>query len=929
MPLFGRTATLQKISSSTEPVLLIVGDSGVGKTAVLRECQRLTAAAGDLAPGPVRVRQTPAALQNALLEGLGAALASTVSGRSAAERIARNVLDAIEHVRRTSLKALTSVVGNALLDLVASHLGGTAAAALRSVATEVASSADYQLAARIRAASDPDVIDTIISLADEARRSAKGPTLFLALDDVDRLDETDRRRLGDLVERLPDGIRIRATFTVSDAAARALVDDLIVWGASALPLRGLSEPDVTEWLTQEGLPTSEAAQIRRITGGYPLYVEDVIRLLSSFDPVATLDPNRRGVFAARTRRAWDQLDPDLQRAVGQLAPFTDALIEPEVQSLLGVDAAQWGSIQRRLLASGFFLDEPQPWFHHLRRLYVYEHLLTEPEHRAALENAHAFLDRELDTGGEPRHLIRFAQIVAELPSLAAGDPHMLAASNAAPEEVAVAAALLELEERTHGRGAVIAEPVLLHARAAFNTTGDLVAALERLTDAGLVYVAANETTSAVVGTWGSIDTRRIIAGRAAAELGRLPIPEAASHIFESVLRPAIEPFDQAQYGAGRPRLSDLAKTARRLTLARVRQSDHPEPTLLVRAWHHELPLYAAITYSSQESRDDAATRLRELRNSRRTDEIDITDITTSPDVTPPSGRFLLAAGTLFDRGLTSPTGGRHHRMNRTLSIPLEEEMAIRTVVLDTMSTLCDEHERLVYGLDEPLSFAFDEHDSGCSIVEISGCTETRRIPGLFVQHHDKRFERLRLAERIGLARRQRLGPITWRGSQFDQDPTVDEIQRKTRLADAFADHQYPRVVPLNEDEIARAIVTAETRRISDCTALSTAIGHSDDRTGQPTTTFLTIRLPPPGAVWPWSQPSATAARVRRPADEVTASVRIQQARDEDQHKSWVPLSPEFGIAQDDLLWTQSHGSAQAILAELLGYRERDLDLRRA
>src|SRR5205807_1489710 len=83
--LYGRDADLQTAVDSRSPLLLLTGDSGIGKSSLLRAAQQQTPSVA--APPPQTVARTSGALQRSLLEGLADATAELVRERGLAEQV--------------------------------------------------------------------------------------------------------------------------------------------------------------------------------------------------------------------------------------------------------------------------------------------------------------------------------------------------------------------------------------------------------------------------------------------------------------------------------------------------------------------------------------------------------------------------------------------------------------------------------------------------------------------------------------------------------------------------------------------------------------------------------------------------------------------------------------------------------------------------
>ena len=281
MCVYGREREVEQLAYARPGAVVLAGDPGVGKSVVLAAAQVRAESDGAVAPAPVTIRRSPAALQIALLDGLGAAVALLVRNEGLARTAGRHVADAARRMAKTRLDDLASAVGKVLLGAVRARLGGEVAGAIEEFARELTTSVDERLAARISSAGDSDVIDMIAGFAAETAALADDRDVLLALDNAERLDEDDVRRLADLVDLLPDRVMIRLAYATADESAQAHLDALREAGAAVVELDGLDPGLVAAWLADEGVPASMLSETMRVTAGYPLHVQDAVDALKA------------------------------------------------------------------------------------------------------------------------------------------------------------------------------------------------------------------------------------------------------------------------------------------------------------------------------------------------------------------------------------------------------------------------------------------------------------------------------------------------------------------------------------------------------------------------------------------------------------------------------------------------------------------------
>ena len=216
--------------------------------------------------------------------------------------------------------------------------------------------------------------------------------------------------------------------------------------------------------------------------------------------------------------------------------------------------------------------------------------------------------------------------------------------------------------------------------------------------------------------WPTIELVRVLLGRAAHVLGRLPTPQLATALFESVIRPRLGGFRIGTYGIGTPGIGELAKKAVEMQRVQPDGSIHigrRGPNLILRFRHGDLPLYAALVYDDEAERDRASERLEGMEAVVWDREFSIVDDLRQPMLCVPSLRFFLAAELLRGGPLFNPVSGPPSSAP-TLEprLSLDDEMAQRAATLSTVRELCSPSEVLAYGLEEPIGYLYGGDEAG-------------------------------------------------------------------------------------------------------------------------------------------------------------------------------------------------------------------------
>lgn len=856
MTLVGRSVEIETTASAVKPMTLIVGDSGTGKSVLLEFAQVHTPDA--IAPPPVRVNRSPGSLQVGVLEALGAALAEITSDESSAKRVGRLIVAAAEKVKEKRLADLKATVGRHLLGIVRSHVGDELGDVIEDAADALSKSKSEMLSARITSASDSDVVDQIVDFADAVAGLDVDRHIYLALDDIDRLDNSDLRRLLDLAERLPERVRLRCTFATWDAQGRSEAEMLIGSpSVTAVHLGGLSPGHVSEWLRRAGLSEDLTDAVMASTNGYAVHVQDAIALLQvgGVDALDSLAPD--DVLRARLARAWRGLDTIHQVAVAKLCAYVDPIHNDRVCSLLGIDGLTWGTIEINLRDSGIFVGSTQSWFHELRRRVIWNELLSDGMRRQAISAALAELDRHLQLPSADLDAFvdysRLAGLDDDLQSL----PCVGAAVSASRDEVAIAAAVLELVESKGGETGIVAEIVLEHVRTTCGFVSDPISALDSLAAQSILYVESDDRMSVIVPMWGSTEALRVIIGRAATELGRIPIQSRASAVFDALIRPELGDFKLGSFGVGRPRIADLsAKAAELHRQAKDGVVTFPRetPSIALLGSHGDVPLYGAFTFRGTEERDRAVTRLQDVEVILWEEPFVVHEAVSLPGPAVPALRFAHALNWL--------DGGKfdlHMKRPRNLDEPVDadSELRQRLAVREWARAGTTRWERYAFGVEEPSGFGYDLDSASLTVVEVVGRSSVRDVGAIGIEWSGPNA-RLRAAQALGLGADERIGTITWRSGSYSEDPIGSEIRSLVEHANKFNREQESLHVPLIEGSVQELLEEAHQRRRQDAMALLDALPSAGLSLPPPKRLCVAIRLAEPQPGWVYGHHAALA-----------------------------------------------------------------------
>lgn len=274
---------VDQLRSAATPVVLLVGDSGSGKTSVIQAAQRRIDG-GVLHPDPVVCRIDDGALQNALLDGLADAIASASDAGSAWKRLGDRLADAAVETAGNLARDLAKALAKELLEAVKSRLGVNVGSGIAAFWKALTTAKDDELRRDIRSRSDANVVRLIVSLA-EAAADLLDSNIVLALDEANRLSEDDQRVLASIAAEPPRRVQIIAAWSSAAPSSRAGIDLVVEAGCEVIDLGGLSLEAVSVWLRTERIAADFNERVYQLTRGYPLLVEGIVAHLRAGEPI--------------------------------------------------------------------------------------------------------------------------------------------------------------------------------------------------------------------------------------------------------------------------------------------------------------------------------------------------------------------------------------------------------------------------------------------------------------------------------------------------------------------------------------------------------------------------------------------------------------------------------------------------------------------
>lgn len=902
--------------------MLLVGDIGVGKTTLLEAVQ--AADAGAFCPAPITLDRSPGSLQRALLSGLADATGDVVASKGEARQLGRRLALAAKRLAEDKGVELAKTLGRALVLKAREKVGAEAVDLVAEFAHELGEVQDEALLARILAEQSPSVADTLVALAGEVAEFAGENGVVIALNGGELLCNDDQRLLADLAPRLPTGVRLRVAMDVWDKDSRTNVEELLsAAGVEVLELHRLNRDQIRQWLVREHLDGAIADQVLADTDGYPLFIEAFIRRARGGEEPQAGSPVEQ--FEKRTRQAFGGLSTDAQALARQLSVLDTPLPLKYLWDAYGLTAAQWYATVEHLQRAGILTTfvNGVPWFHPARQSVIRGYLQVEEQaaYKAAVTAAVSQQVAYVQATSAFERTADVARLVAEVPESEQHAGELGSGNDLNAAELSVMAALIELHEPN--APPIDAEQVLLHARQFFGGSGDLIGAAAVLAERKLI--TTHETGNNVVRlTPGSFDaaTMAVIQGRALLELGRLPLPSLVSSMFSGLLRPRLGPYKAASYGVGS---ETLLQSVQKMGVLRPLGGDVGVPLRgsgtfgVLHATMHSRPVSVTVSFSSDENRQAAFSRVRNLQIEFLGGPFEVNEVVAHPSSAVPAAR-LRQVLTRVLHGLGS--------VPRAADMDEYMEGCVRT--LEWAYRVSTENERLAFDLPGPLSIHWELNESAdraaltvCEVVD----TEPRSVRHSDITHiaWTDQFRTLRYAEAFQLREGQRIRNMRASfGRLSTGEPVKETLDALGQRAKALSATQQMVSVDTTSEALRQRLLDARTRELDDARRLAAAVPIGGVLVPAPDARTLYVCLEPPSESHPGLRMDVLETRAESGVENVHIAVgTIHLGADEDARPAFEAVF-KTPITEEPM--SLMGASATHGIAALLGYEPTDIML---
>ncbi|MGW4339246.1 AAA family ATPase [Rhodococcus koreensis] len=918
-----------------DPVVVVTGDSGTGKSSILSAHQAEASRGTAIAPPPVTCTFDSGALQVAILDGLAGAITESMADRTLWRNIQHRLENASKEMAAEIGKGLAKAVTQEVMALVKARVGEHAGEGIATFVKTVRQDATDDLRRDLKSRSDTNVVRLLVRLCDEVAAALKRDVV-LAIDECQRLTDDDQRALASLSLAPPK--RARFVLAWSSTAYEALdgLTRLRETKCGEVVVDGLSSADVGSMLFRAGLATSHAERVHFLSSGFPLIVEGLIGQLRSGGTLDDYTPPT--AFVRSLEDALARLPAAAQVAARQLSVFELPPTESTLIAYLGIGATQWGVLRQSLERENILSVERngRRWFHESRRSHLWSRMLSEAERFEVGQPAFsALLGQYRDDISESAGLmVPIAHAARFAGDSQAANPQLAKVLDLTAAQLAVLASMIELE-LTHPGGEEARytppEMALIYAHNVFGADrGDALDAIPVLLEQEFIEMVDgpgrvnNDPDVAVTVSSDPTDECHIVLnGRIQDILGKTVIPQITDRIVHEHFETVRAESTIVISSTGRSDAVEMMRSALDYPLHRfnpLRRSVCPMMALWIDYGGHPISLAAIFNGNADRQKArKAAMAVDEMSYGRR-----VRTIRTFEDqkTTIPSIRLFRAIYLATGRPVEANAEGNWWMINEGPPLPITEYAHRQITLLDILRTRVDEDEQEVYALEQPRGAAVGQaSDDTYFFVELRGSTRVVELGpeqiALLDGNAPFKFARLEhLLELRPGEKTQHIRGLTQPDGLID-DPVVAMLKDLWETAREFNKHQPRRRIKMQKGALTQLLHDAHIRDTTLARTLSERLTIGGSRGHRPQLALRVAVHPGDGRVVPplvaYTQP------IGSPTD-VQVRFLPRSARPEDPKELY---SLAFGEEPRDELYGDTAHSA---IAGLLGFADDEIEL---
>ncbi|WP_328352721.1 hypothetical protein OG976_20285 [Mycobacterium sp. NBC_00419] len=915
-----------QVINRTSPVVLVTGDSGTGKSSVLRST--IAEYSDAVVAPPVAVCLFDSgALQSAIMDVLADAIAIAQPGQSKWGALAKQLRYATSEAAVEIGKGLAEALVSEVFELAKAKLGENVGKGLAKFIKSLKKDKSGELRRTLRAHSDANIVRMLVKIADEVATSI-GRDIVITLDEGNRLADDDQRILASVAANPAKRARIVVAWSTAEAESIAGLTRLRRLGVAEVEVSGLSRGDIRRWLATEG-HADQSDEVYALTAGFPLLVEGLITHLRSGGRIDRYSAPT--LFNEVLSDALSRLPQDAHHAARKLCAFPAPLPDYDIPAYLDVDVTGWGVIREALERERVFSVESTDgtWFHEARRKYLWDNVLTTAERNAIGQAAYTKLvaehrrQQEVGLFGMYRQI---AFLAAYAVDSQAANPALASIIAMDTDQLAVLAAVIELENVGLG-SPTPADQVVIHAHSAFGA--DRHRALKALPAlVGLGFVELDEVPRADIDRSESTvelcldDEARVVAlGQIQSVLAQPAVPNLVNHVVRTHMESVRLESYMVVSQAGQADVLDIIAKANlfRAPAALMRVGD---PLLGVWLRYGQQPVTVVAVFNNAGDRMRAEQEIANLKGSSFGRKLLVQGLFHDPTHTIASLRFLRAAE--FATGLQVGTDGQRYSLRNSAPLTMAEFAQRQVDLLGLLQVHTNELERGVYGLTRPRGIAIARGDQTEHKIEVFGAAHV--YPMVFDQIEHILASGSLISAQVELA--LDLSPECttrffttqrWQGDRT-HDPVIEALSGLRIHAERFNTRQPRTQVHLQRHRLRAELKAAHIRDQQLARQMAENITIGGRRGPRPQRALRlaiygrgpTHRLEQRGAVCAWP--------IGDPED-----VQIEFISGEPAQTAEALYARAFGTDADatDLY----AGRLSAVLAYLLGFAENEIEVR--
>ncbi|OZD68907.1 hypothetical protein CH263_08385 [Rhodococcus sp. 06-1059B-a] len=811
-------------------MLVLTGDTGTGKTALLAAHQNARSESATVAPQPATCTWDSGALQVAVLDALTSALSEATADAAMWRQIQSRLETASKQMAIEVGKSLAKAVVQELMAQVKARLGEHAGEGITAFVKGLRHDTTADLRRDLKTRSDANMVRFLARTCDEVA-AALDCELIIAIDECQRLSDNDQRAIASLALDPPTRARFVLAWSSAGNHPRDGLTRLREAGCGEIVVGGLKRADVETMLKRARVDTTHTDNVLFLSSGFPLIIEGLIGQLRSGGTLDEYTPP--SAFVLSLEHALGRLTPEAQVAARQLSVFELPPTEPAIADYLSITATQWGvlrsSFERENILS--VNRNGQLWFHQARRSHLWNTMLSDAERYEIGQPAYQTLLSELldTTTGSTGLMVPIARTARYARASQADNPPLAQILDLDRPQLAVLAAIIELEITGASGEASSAwtppEPALIYAHNVFGADrGDALAALPELLERDLIRTLdaavksnADPRVTVTLDDDPDDECRIVLYGRIQDALGKSVIPQITDRVVHEQYEALRLEASLVLSDPGRTDTLKLVELANGRPLYRVNfLTGAVSPMLALHIDYGGHPISLSAIFNSTADRELAKTAALTVNSEAYGRRVKTTGVFEDQSTTIPSQRLLSTVYLATGRPVEATRHGKWWMRNPGPPLPIREYAQRRASFIDILRNNVSEIEREIYALDEARGYAVAHAPDGSYwFVELRGTSQVTELTAtqLALLQGNQPFRFAQLEHHLALRPGQRSHDITQRVQPegLIDDPVVNLLEDLWTDARLYNRNQPKHRVEMEPDALTRAVREAHTR----------------------------------------------------------------------------------------------------------------------